>query len=245
MKLLNRPARRHSGFTLLEVLVAIAVFSILSAAGYQVLQGVVNSNEISIDSSSRLRELQRAMLFMERDFSQMAARLVRTNGEVNSSLLQTGEYVAGSEGQGISFVRNGWRNPQALFKRSALQSVAYIVQGEDLIKRYYVHTDTVSGAEPKELVLLEGVESMQFRFFNEGKWGEGWNSADSLPKGVEVTLSLTDIGEIRRVFLSSTGKATAVSEGAQEDDDDDSSDSDESDESDSDSDESESEETSS
>ena len=61
------------GFTLLEVLVAIAIFAVLSLAAYQVLQGVLRSSEISKEHSESLTELQRAMLIIEQDFTHRGA----------------------------------------------------------------------------------------------------------------------------------------------------------------------------
>ena len=78
---------RSQGFTLIEVLVAIAIFASLSVGAYQVLNQVQRSNEISMERSERLKTLQRALVFMDNDFRQMALRQARTNGEEPSPML--------------------------------------------------------------------------------------------------------------------------------------------------------------
>ena len=69
--------RNKKGFTLLEVLIAIAIFAILSLAAYEVLHGVLRSSEISKQHSESLTELQRAMMIIEQDFSQITYRISR------------------------------------------------------------------------------------------------------------------------------------------------------------------------
>ena len=46
--------KKRQGFTLIEVLVAIAIFASLSVGAYQVLNQVQRSNEISQQRSQRL-----------------------------------------------------------------------------------------------------------------------------------------------------------------------------------------------
>ncbi|MEF1296418.1 type II secretion system minor pseudopilin GspJ, partial [Vibrio parahaemolyticus] len=75
----NRANKRRAakGFTLIEVLVSIAIFASLSVAAYQVVSQVQRSNELSQERTQRLNELQRAMVMMDNDFRQMALRQTR------------------------------------------------------------------------------------------------------------------------------------------------------------------------
>ena len=73
--------KSNRGFTLIEVLVSIAIFASMSVAAYQVVSQVQRSNVLSQERTQRLNELQRAMVMMDSDFRQMAMRHVRTNGE--------------------------------------------------------------------------------------------------------------------------------------------------------------------
>ena len=74
-------AQRSQGFTLLEVLIAIAIFSVISMASFSIFQTVLNSDEVTKQRTERINELQRAFLIIERDMLQIARRSVRVNGE--------------------------------------------------------------------------------------------------------------------------------------------------------------------
>jgi general secretion pathway protein J len=194
------------GFTLLEVLVAITIFALLSLAAYQVLQGVLRSSEISKAHSERLTELQRAMLIIEQDFTQIVARKSRQEGVDNEELftLTVGEDIFDSEAQGIEFNRLGWANPLNLLPRSDILRVRYRLQDGQLQRLYFLYPDTVSGQQAEQQVLLNEIESLSFRFWSNG-WKETWQSKTDLPEGIEMTFSSKYFSEIRRVFVISPG----------------------------------------
>ncbi len=104
--------RNQRGFTLIEVLVSIAIFASMSVAAYQVVSQVQRSNVLSQERTQRLNELQRAMVMMDNDFRQMAMRQMRTNGEEPSKqLLFWSDYLLDSDAKGVMFARLGWHNP--------------------------------------------------------------------------------------------------------------------------------------
>ncbi|MCE2594762.1 type II secretion system minor pseudopilin GspJ [Motilimonas cestriensis] len=194
------------GFTLLEILIAIAVFSVLSLAAYQVLQGVMRSDKISSEHTEKLKQMQRAMLIIERDMTQMVARTTRNGAEPNGALLRAGKYIAESESDGIDFVRLGWSNPQGQLPRSNLVRVAYRIKENNLERLYFLYPDAVSGQEPEVQVLIKGVNNLTLRYWDKS-WQASWTNKDKLPAGIAMEFDFEDYGVISRLFLTPEGEA--------------------------------------
>lgn len=210
LTLRNNHCSSIKGFTLLEVLVAISVFALLSLAAYQILQGVLRSGEISKEQNQALNQLQRAMLIIEQDFSQVVARTSRDEDtdtdEDELRVLTAGDLLFDSESQGIEFTRLGWSNPFDLLPRSDLLRVRYRVKEGQLQRLYFLYPDIQVGEEPEVQVLLSNIEALSFRFWNSG-WKDTWTSATTLPRGIEIKFTSKQYGEIRRTFLVFAGEA--------------------------------------
>ncbi len=197
---------KQQGFTLLEILIAIAVFSVLSLAAYQVLQGVISSDQISSEHTQRLKQLQRAMLIIERDITQMVARTTRTGAEPSKNFLRAGKFIAESESDGIEFVRLGWSNPQGQFPRSNLVRVAYRIKENNLERLYFLYPDIVSGQEPEVQVLINDVNSLTLRYWDKS-WQTSWSQNDKLPAGIAMEFDFEAYGVVTRLFLTPQGEA--------------------------------------
>ena len=65
------------GFTLLEVLIAIAIFALLGLGSYRMLHSVLNTDEATRRHELQLREVVRAFAVLEQDLAQVGARPVR------------------------------------------------------------------------------------------------------------------------------------------------------------------------
>jgi len=196
---------QKSGFTLIELIVAIAIFSLVAVATNQVLQSVSASSELSDSELSSLQSLQRAMLVIERDFQQIVDRIPRKQGQENSLMIDGGEFDFESDADGISFVRNGWHNPQLILARSSLQSVIYRVQENQLQRLHTNYVDSVIGTEPKMRVLLEDIEDLKVEMLREVSTTEAFNWSETiesteLPKAVQITITSSKYGEFRRIF---------------------------------------------
>lgn len=192
--------RAASGFTLLEVLVAMAIMALLSLSAYQVLQGVLTSDQVGGERLHKLQALQRTMLRLDQDFNQLVGRAVRIEGEADPRLVRSGNYLYDSDSQAIGLVHLGWSNPLSRLPRSSLQRVIYRVKEEQLERGNFLYPDPVIGAQPNYQILMEGVTGMRLRYYAEGGWHDSWENAQQLPQGIEVTLETRDFGEVRRVF---------------------------------------------
>ena len=198
----------QQGFTLLEILIAMAIFTMIGLASTSVLTSVIDSDELSSQRFERLEVLQRAMLTLERDILQAVPRSIRINGESSSTVMSGGADLFDSEADGIGLVRGGWHNPQFMLPRSTLQAIGYRLQEGQLQRLYGNYLDNVIGFEPKVKVLLEDVDDFQVEFFtqssgetdDESAWQEDY-SGIVLPVAVAVTISTKTFGLIRREFV--------------------------------------------
>ena len=197
------------GFTLLELLVAVAIFSVLSAMAYGGLRNVIDNSQQTDLAMQRLQEVQLAVLKISRDFSQMTQRSIRDEYGNRQDYLLSG--VGGDIF--IEFSRNGRRNPAEL-QRSHLQRVAYKLEENQLYRLDWPHLDRPQEMQPYESVLLTDVEAVSIRFLDtNNEWHDQWpplnanlqaGDINELLSAVELTLELTDWGEIMRIYRISS-----------------------------------------
>ncbi|CAM2874717.1 type II secretion system minor pseudopilin GspJ [Vibrio rarus] len=199
--------KRSKGFTLIEVLVAIAVFAGLSMAAYQVVFQVQLSNQQSQKKLGRLQEVQSALVYLDSDFRQIAVRRFRTNGEeAGKSLIYWQDNLLDSDSKGLLFTRLGWINPQQQFPRGEITKVGYRIQGDKLERVWWRYPDTPVGQEGIVTPIIDKVEKFDVRFYDGEAWVKVWTDDDALPKAIAVDLTLEDYGKLERVYLTADGK---------------------------------------
>lgn len=200
--------KRARGFTLLELLIAIALFALLGVGTYRLLDSVLRADEATRQQEQRLRELTRGMAAFERDLRQILARPVRAPyGDPRAALL--GE---GRERQTLELTRAGWRNPTEAL-RSGLQRVRWEVRDGTWVRQYWQVLDQAQDSQPHSQQVLEGVGGWQLRYLDQdGIWRESWpdgadeQSLGQLPRAVELRLEHFYYGALRRVFQLPDGE---------------------------------------
>ena len=204
---------KQRGFTLIEILIAMAIFTLIGLASTGLLTTVIDSNDLSSERFEKLQQLQRAMVIIERDIQQAVPRPVRAEGETQKVVMAGGE-VDDSDGDGIGFVRGGWHNPQLMLPRSTLQYVAYRLDEDRLERVYSNYVDNVIGYEPKTRTLLENIESFTVEFISaesssdddDLSWSKSYQG-EVLPMAVAIEFVSKDFGLIRREFALTAGSA--------------------------------------
>lgn len=195
---------RQRGFTLIELLVAAAVFAIMAAIAYSGLNGLIQSRSQLRENTTRLADIQRAGMIMQRDIMQARDRSIRDpyQGDLVPSML------GGGDGEyGLQFTRGGHSNPLSQ-QRSSLERVAYRVEDGKLIRYSWNYPDHAQDAVPMRAVLLEDVDRVTLRFLDQkGQWNDQWprlarqtGTDFGLPAGIEVNIDLKDWGRITRVY---------------------------------------------
>lgn len=192
----------QSGFTLIEIMVALAVFGVLSALAYMTLGQTLDNSDMLTERMDRLQAVQRTMSYLSTDLLQAAPRPIRADLGSEPALRST----FGSE-FALELTRNGWPNSAGV-PRSTQQRMAYRIEEDELIRYHWNVLDRTAGSLPVATILLDQVESLTFRFLQpNGDWSDQWppnstgttSNTNILPRAVEITLVLPDEGELIRV----------------------------------------------
>tara|TARA_E500000178_G_scaffold38959_1_gene34966 strand:- start:1690 stop:2355 length:666 start_codon:yes stop_codon:yes gene_type:complete len=214
---LAKPHSPESGFTLLEVLIAMAITAFVSVLSYQTLSTALAGIESARTESERLHEINRAFTVLSRDVRQMTNRPVRDEFGQMASAMSGGELARDP----LRLTRSGWHNSTGA-PRSTLQRVAYRLEEDKLLRLSYPVLDRTTAIEPTETVLIDGVEVFELRFLpsvnalevdrnqviDRRFWQENWVAdvgfTDKIidpPAAIEVRVILSDWGELERLYV--------------------------------------------
>jgi general secretion pathway protein J len=212
-----RAVRGSAGFTLVEVLIALAITAFISAIAYSSLSSALAAVESIRVTAQRTYEVDRAWMIISRDLGQFVARPVRDEfGEVEPAMM--GGAAARFP---LSFTRTGWHNPVGN-QRSNLQRVNYRLEDGALWRDSYPVLDRAPDSAPRQVRLLEDVEVLELVFLgaltevestgsgielDTRGWQGSWVSDTSAPNtelappvALEFRLQLEDLGEMRRIY---------------------------------------------
>ncbi len=193
-----------SGFTLLELLVAVAVFAVIAALASSGFNSVLNSATRSEEQMDRLAELQKAMIIIARDVQQAVDRPIRDEFGSPSP-----PFIGSQQTELLEFSRTGRRNPTNI-ARSHIQRVGYRLDDETLYRQSWSVLDRAQDSEPLEGKLIEGITEIEIRYLDESRqWQNQWpplttgasgTPAAALPLGVEITFDIEGLGSVPRIF---------------------------------------------
>lgn len=188
----------EDGFTLVEMLVALAIFGMLASAGVMVMRSTFESQAMVKARVDRLGDFQRLRAILRADLGQAALRSTRDPDGIRQTAAFRGDDRS-ADGAMLSLVRRGWENPDAQ-ARASLQYVEYRVDQGRLERRVRPALDGAALGAPQ--VLFDGVEAAHIAFFAKQQWSSAWAQTGVLPQAVRLDLTLKGLGSVTQLFLT-------------------------------------------
>jgi general secretion pathway protein J len=192
---------RHRGFTLLELMAAMAVLVVLGALGFRGLSSVLEAESRLQADTRRWNDL--ALLFSQigEDMTMAVERPVRGFAGRTSPALSLQATTDSSQPQ-LVLTRLGVGEGSAA--QSAPRRVGYRLREGKLEYLVWPSPDGVPGVPPAAYVALEQVTSVHWEALDaDGRWVTAWPAgpaANALPRAVSVRLALADGGEVTRIL---------------------------------------------
>jgi general secretion pathway protein J len=178
------------------------VFGVLSALAYMTLGQTLSNSDMLTERMDRLQSIQRTMSFLSTDLVQAVPRPIRADLGSEPALRSS----FGSD-FALELTHNGWPNSAGV-PRSTQQRTAYRIEDDELLRVHWNVLDRTANNLPIATVLLDGIDSLTFRFLQDnGEWTNQWPPAtagvganfDGLPRAVEITLMLPTEGVLTRI----------------------------------------------
>lgn len=200
-------AKRPSGFTLIEIMVATAIFALIGVGALSVLNTATTTSDKIKKDGDRLNAVQRAFLFISNDMQQLTQRRSRDEfGDLKPSMKSDLQAATPF----IRLTRLGRRNPAQL-PRSNLEHLIYTVEDKILYRTSYSYADGMPEDLGLKRPVLDAVEDLKISFFDGEQWFDYWPLSEDpsdprssyLPVAVKMNLELSDYGVIERLYAIS------------------------------------------
>ena len=184
---------RQTGFTLLELLIAMAIFAIMAAMAYGGLKTVLDTQHATTDRAAELRQLQQALQLLNEDLLQALPRPIRDElGDPEQA------FIGGRSELLLSLTR---ATPELMpmEQGSRLQRISYRFEDGKLYRLVWNTLDRTQQTPAIRKVLLHA-DNISIRFWGT-EWTSSWPVAGApLPTAVEIVFRLSTLGDIRRGF---------------------------------------------
>ena len=199
--MINNPNISQRGFTLIEVLVSLFIFSIISIGATTALTQSLKTKEQLASVMDELSEINIARTIIKNDISAITLRASRDElGDKRPYSLFSDSTVL------LSFTRRGLENPGGLEKRGDLERVNYVFEEGSLIRISYEHENPGQMPNTYRLVLLKNIEDIKIKGIKyENNSMIKVNNSDIRFSNIEIPL-------VRAIVLEVTDKNNGLTE---------------------------------
>jgi general secretion pathway protein J len=225
---LRSRADSQQGFTLIEVMVAVAISLVIATLAYGFLTSAVTAKESSDEALITVNQLETVFQLLATDLHHVVDRDLPSAAAGLGSEEPAPAFLGGdSSSRGanyllgdyvLRFARDGWANPLQQ-QRSELQRVGYRWIDGQLWRDFWPERNQPLDEEPAgRRLLIDNVKAVRIRFLpfsakqiSGGPWQDVWPPQDTtlqaingpgrkLPAAVEITLTLEEVGDVQRII---------------------------------------------
>lgn len=184
------------GFTLLEILIALALFAVLSMMAYAGLGATLDARAATEPRSEQMAQLQMTLYLLNEDLNQVIDRPIRDEmGSVEPA------FGTGRGNEILVFTRSvpDWTEPSS---GSNLQRVSYRYEKGALYRQVWVITDRTPQTQFRRRKLIDA-EQVSIKFFDKATdtWLPNPGDSKDIPAAIDVSFKLAGLGNIQRLFL--------------------------------------------
>lgn len=190
--------QQKSGFTLIEILIALFIFVILAMIIAAGLSTIMQTQERIRQRTEQFGQLQMALTLLQRDIEQAINRpIIDATGQTKPAFeLNTNS---------LEFTHTGYLNPAAVQKRSTLQRVAYEVNGRQLLRKTWQALDRVALSTADQRAILDNISDWQVRVLSKELsyatlWPSASQSVNVMPVAVEIHFKWQNNLEVLRLI---------------------------------------------
>ena len=203
MNFTRTAARTHGrpdGFTLIEVLLALALFGVISVLAYRATAAMIDGESRLTAEATRWRALEALFTRFEADIRQAVPRGSRLGSRLEPAWLALPADGAGNAA--LVFTRAGAEFADE--PGSAGQRIGYRLRGHAVEIAYWPRLDNAADREPAIYTLVDGVTGFRVAYLDRaGAWRSNWplQGESALPRAVRVELTLDSGEAIERWFV--------------------------------------------
>jgi len=194
---------RIKGFTLLEVLVALVIFAILSALSYRSISALLQTRERIELETNRWREVMIFFNRFDQDVRRRVDRPVRNGNQYLPSWYAKPSFANDSDAQLMFSIMGNPEQPGTLMDT---RRIGYRLNAGNIETLIWPALDNVAGNKPVAYPVLSQVKSLKLRYMSSQghSWSDRWpapNLPDGpIPKAVEIRVTLNTGEQLNRVI---------------------------------------------
>lgn len=182
------------GYTLIEVVIALAIFAILGTLSAGLLSRALDIQSRISDNLTPISDLELVITRLTEDTHQIVNRKVR-DSHMNLFSAFTGNTKQ------VAFTRGGYIPEKGTSNPSSLRRIALSCENHKLIRSTWPVLDGIDLEHPHLQVLLDNLNDCHFSMLYDGQWDDKFRESDIAPFPAALRLHIETKAHGQSTFI--------------------------------------------